>query len=182
MPDLYRLGELPWCGEYKCFSPYVVQPLVGVGSTTHGGCPSQAEGWLTAFGGTEEALRRVVLGVPARGELSDAPLDRRTGLGRVHATRSPDYADALSKGYSVSLLVAETTGAVSPELDALLHRLARIAAAASTADHTQYGEAPSSPRDFYSHYLAAHAAAVCHADAVTILEQATTLSYFCCVA
>ena len=37
VPDLYRLGEVPWCWEYKCYSPFVVRPLLGLGSSKHGG-------------------------------------------------------------------------------------------------------------------------------------------------
>jgi len=43
------------------------------------------------------------------GSRSDAPYDRVTGAGFV-AAHNGQYADALSKGVGVSLLVAETTG------------------------------------------------------------------------
>ena len=95
----------------------------------------------------------------------------------MHETKSPDYADALSKGFGVSLLVTESTGAVSPALDALLRRYSRLSRAPGTTDHTRYGVSPASPRDFYRHHLAAHSAAVGHADAVVLLKQAATLGH-----
>ena len=54
----------------------------------------------------------------------------------------------------------------------------RLAASPGTTDHTRYGLAPASPRDFYTHHLAAVSAAVTHADAVTVLNEAATLSFF----
>ena len=59
--------------------------------------PSTSDGHTFAFGNTLEKLRRDVLGLAARGEPGDRPLDRHTGLGRVDA-RDGDYADAQSKG------------------------------------------------------------------------------------
>ena len=93
-------------------------------------------------------------------------------------TAAPDYADALSKGFGVTLLVAETTGAISRAFDLLLRRLSKLATAPDTVDHTRYGLAPSSPRGFYRHHLAQHSAAVTHADAVTVLNLAAALSFF----
>ena len=181
MPDLYRVGTVPWCWEYKCYSPYVVNPLLGRGSVQHGGCPSEADGWLFALGGTEERLTRTVLGVPARGSPAhDPPLDRCTGQGWVRETPAPDYADALAKGFGVTLLVAETTGAVSPIFEAMLRRLGRLSTAPGTTDYTSYGASPSSPGTFYRHHLAAHSAAIVHADATTILDKVAALSFFLC--
>ena len=132
-----------------------------------------------AFGGTEESLTRTVLGVPARGTPgTDAPFDRTTGEGWVRETPSPDYADALSKGFGVTLLVAETTGAVSRPLDDLLRRLGKVASLPGTVDCTPYGESRASPQGFYRHYLAAHSQAVVHADALTLLDKASSLCYF----
>ena len=69
-------------------------------------------------------------------------------------------------------------GAVSPTFDAALRRLSRLSRAPGTKDYTLYGESPSSPSDFYRHHLAAHSAAVNHADATTILNEAASLSFF----
>ena len=77
------------------------------------------------------------------------------------------YADALSKGYGLTILVAETTGAITPSFAALLRRYARLASEPGVSDYTAYGESRSSPRDFYSHHLAAHSAAIVLADVDT---------------
>ena len=45
-------------------------------------------------------------------------------------------------------------------------------------DTTRYGVARSSPATFYRHHLAAHSAAVVHADATTILNTVASLSFF----
>ena len=147
------------------------------GSPTPLGCPSTADGWLVAFGGTEEALRRTVCGLSARGTPGTAPLDRSTGLGWV-AARAGDYSDAVSKGYRLNLYVAEPSGAVCPSLDATLRRLSKLSRAPTTKDLTAYGRAKSSPRDFYRHYLAAHSAAVAFADADAVLNDAANKSFW----
>ena len=61
---------------------------------------------------------------------------------------------------------------------ALLRRLAKVASLTGTVDHTLYGESRSSPQGFYRHYLAEHSHAVVHADALTLLTKADSLSYF----
>ena len=71
----------------------------------------------------------------------------------MRATPSPDYADALRKGFGVSLLISETTGAVDPAFDAVLRRYSRLSRAPGTKDYTQYGLSPSSPHDYYRHHL-----------------------------
>ena len=66
------------------------------------------------MGSTEEALRVKTLGVPARGnKATDPPYDRTTGAGWVAATENHHYADAQRRGHPVTLIVTETTGAVS---------------------------------------------------------------------
>ena len=94
----------------------------------------------------------------------DGPLNRLTGQGWVGESTDHDYAHALSLGTPVTLLVAETTGAVSAAFDTLLRHLGRLARSKGTVDHTGYGTARSSPRDFYRHHLSAHSAAVVFAD------------------
>ena len=94
----------------------------------------------------------------------------RPEQGRRLVARAPTR----SKGFGVTLLTAETTGAVSPAFDALLRRYSRLSRAPGTTDHTRYGISPSSPRDFHRHHLAAHSAAVGHADAVVLLKQEVT--------
>ena len=177
VPDLYRVGEAPLVVEYKCYDWAVVKPLQGLGARHTGGCPSQADGWLTAFGGTEEELRRVVCGLAARGEPGTDPHDRTSGLGWV-AAKDGDYSDALAKGYRLNLYATEPSGAVCPGLDTTLRRFSRLSRAPTTKDLTGYGRAKSSPRDFYRHYLAAHAAAVTLADANVILNDASNKSFW----
>ena len=167
MPDLYRLGLVPWCWEYKAWSAVLVNPQ-------RSGRFSTADGWFVAFGGTEEKARFDTLGVGERA--GDRAFDRLTGVGRVEPADG-DYSDALSKGYGVTLCHAETNGAVAPAFDALLRRLARLAREPGVQDCTSYGESASSPRDFYRHHLAAHSAAVSSADATVVLEHVRHLNF-----
>ena len=78
--------------------------------------------------------------------------------------------------------MAETTGAVSAAFDTLLRHLGRLARSKGTVDHTGYGTARSSPRDFYRHHLSAHSAAVVFADVTTILNVAAHESFWLTVA
>jgi hypothetical protein len=111
VPDIARLGTPPHAYELKVYTPYNQTVALGLGSTRNGGAPSTAEGHTHAFGCTEENLRKLVLGLKQVGSRSGAPYDRVTGAGFV-AAHNGQYADALSKGVGVSLLVAETTGAL----------------------------------------------------------------------
>ena len=73
--------------------------------------PSTADGHFVAFGGTEEDLVKTVLGLQQRGLPTEPALDRATGVGYV-APHKGDYADALSKRFTVVLFNMETSGAV----------------------------------------------------------------------
>ena len=53
-------------------------------------------------------------GVPERGAKADGPWRRAMGTGWVRETLDHDYADAQRRGHPVTLLVTETTGALSP--------------------------------------------------------------------
>ena len=111
--------------------------------------------------------------MPARGDpATDRPLNRLTGEGWVAATADHDYADALRKQHPVTLLVVETTGAVSPSFAALLRTVGRSARAKGAADHTHYGTSRASPATFYAHHSAAISAAAVYADGHTILAEA----------
>ena len=57
-------------------------------------------------------------------------------------------------------------------------RLGKVASLPGTVDYTPYGESRASPQGFYRHYLAAHSHAVVHADALTLLDKASSLCYF----
>ena len=118
-----------------------------------------------------------VLGVAERGTPSDGPMDRTTGVGWVRATTDHDYADALARGNPVTLLVSETTGALSPTFLRLLLALAKQARAPTTHDSTRYGAARTSPRSFLTHHLTAISAAIVTADAVSIAHAAAAMSW-----
>jgi hypothetical protein len=79
-------------------------------------------------------MQSVMLGLKQVGSRHDAPYDRVTGASFVAACNG-QYADALSKGVGVSLLVAETTGALAASfmtiLPLLLARQTRPPAASS---------------------------------------------------
>ena len=128
------------------------------------------------FGGTEESLRRENFGVTERGTPGTSPFNRLSGEGWLRECGG-DYSDAISKHIRVNLYVAEPSGAVCPGLDATLRRLGRLSRAPATKDLTCYGRAASSPRDFYRHYLAWHAAAVVFADVEAILNDAAAMSF-----
>ena len=177
VPDIVRHGAPPHCYEFKCYTPFHVSPALGHGSRAGGGAASTADGGSFAFGNTEEGLIVTVLGVPARGAPSDGPMRRATGEGWVRETEGHDYADAQRRGHPVTLLVSETTGALSPTFVRLLSSLARQASAPTTHDSTCYGTARSSPRSFLPHHLAAISAAIALADATSISHAAAALSW-----
>ena len=129
-----------------------------------------------AFGGTEEHLIELVLGVPERGTPTDGRFDRSTGLGWVRARTDFQYSDAVRRGNPVSLLVAESTGAASTAICDLFRALDKESRLSTSTDSTVYGIAPTSPRRFYAHHMAAHSAAIVQADAVTVHTAAAQLS------
>ena len=83
------------------------------------------------------------------------------------------YADALSKGVGVSLLVAETTGALAASFMTILRLLARQTRLPGATDNTRYGEGRASPRSFLTHHVANISTAIQAADAQTILNAAS---------
>ena len=175
IPDIYHLGSPHTIWEYKCVTPYLPTPALGLGSPRCGGAASTADGHLFAMGNTEESQRRIVLGTKARGGAGDGPLDRHTGEGRV-AQRDGHYADALSKGSAVHLLVTETTSAFSSSLDTLLRALGTATRAPDACDTTHYGSSRSSPRTFYAHHAAAVSAAVQAHESLTLENAAASLA------
>ena len=94
-----------------------------------------------------------MLGLKQVGSRDDAPYDRMTGAGFVAACDG-QYADALSKGVGVSLLVAETTGALAASFMTILRLLARQTRLPGATDNTRYGEGRASPRSFLTHHVA----------------------------
>ena len=117
-----------------------------------------------------------MLGVAARGDQVDGPLDRRTGAGWVAKSTDHDYADAQRRGNGVTLFVSENTGALSSDLVECLRALSKQSRLPTTQDSTRYGESSSSPQSFYAHHAAAISAAIVNADADTVANKASSLS------
>ena len=107
---------------------------------------------------------------------TEEQLDRVSGDGWV-AAKDGDYADALTKGHTVILLVTESTGAFSADLDRVLRQLARTARASGSIDHTPYGTSRASTRSHYTFHSAAISAAIVTADALTIQNSAAALGF-----
>ena len=154
------------------YTPYNQTVALGLGSERNGGAPSTAEGHIHAFGCTEKKLRKLVLGLKQVGSRDDAPYDRMTGAGFVAACNG-QYTDALSKGAGVSLLVAETTGALAASFMTILRLLARQTRLPGATDNTRYGEGRASPRSFLTHHVANISTSIQAADAQTILNAAS---------
>ena len=109
-----------------------------------------------------------------------APSTEYVEPGHTRDTRETldhDYADAQRRGHPVTLLVTETTGALSPTFDRALRALGKHARAPTTHDSTRYGLSRSSPRTFLAHHRAAISAAVVLADATTISLAAPAMSF-----
>jgi hypothetical protein len=123
--------------------------------------------------GGREKLRKLVLGLKQVGSRHDAPYDRVTGAGFV-ATCNGQYALVEPpKGVGVSLLVAETTGALAASFMTILRLLARQTRLPGATDNTRYGEGRASPRSFLTHHVANISTAIQAADAQTILNAAS---------
>ena len=174
---MIRFGSTITCWEFKCYTPFLPSGAKGNGSARCGGAASRADGHFIALGNTEEHLSVVVLGHPQRGDPdTEEQLDRVSGDGWV-AAKDGDYADALAKGHTVILLVTESTGAFSADLDRVLRQLARTARASGSIDHTPYGTSRASTRSHYTFHSAAISAAIVTADALTIQNSAAALGF-----
>jgi hypothetical protein len=179
VPDLLRNGAPAHLWEYKCCTAFLDRRHAkqGNGSRACGGAASQIDGNIFAFGNTEEKLRADVLGVAERGNSADGPLNRKSGTGWVAASAKHDYADALRRGHRVTLLVSETTGALSSEFARMLRALDKQSRLSTTHDSTCYGESPASPQFFYAHHSAAISYAIVRADAGTILDKGAYMGF-----
>ena len=107
---------------------------------------------MFAFGCSYEKQLYDNLGVRARGVPTDDAFDHALGTGRVHA-HAGCYADALSKGHGVLLLITEVLSGVHPDTASFLHRLSTDAAAHPGIDTTVYGSARGATRSHYTHHL-----------------------------
>ena len=119
-----------------------------------------------------------MLGVPARGDPAcGRPHNRETGAGFVRESTKHDYRDAQQRGNPVTLLVSETTGALSRSFVDALRVLGKQSRAPTTHDSTRYGKARSSTKSFLPHHLTRISAAINQADAVTVLLAAAAMSF-----
>ena len=77
------------------------------------------------------------------------------------------------------LLVAETTGALSPNVIFALRSCARVASMPTGNDTTVYGTSRTSPQSFFSHpRLAAISAAIAQAESHVLTTYAATRNLF----
>jgi hypothetical protein len=142
---------------------------LGQGTQRYGGSPSTNDGHYIAFGNTEEALIKGTLGLKARS--GDGPLDRTTGIGRVAAH------DALRKKHPATLLVAETTGALSKRFVRWLKALHTATRRPGGRDTTVYGQSRASTTSFFHHHVAAISSAIVASDALTLANSAASLMF-----
>ena len=118
---------------------------------------------------------------PCRAACAEADVcgtTKRTAKGRRAAPRKsvvriPErhrfiHVNTHSKGVGVSLLVAETTGALAASFMTILRLLARQTRLPGATDNTRYGEGRASPRSFLTHHVANISTAIQAADAQTI--------------
>ena len=81
---------------------------------------------------------------------------------------------ATDRDIGVTLLLAETTGALGAPFMATLRILAKQSRLPGATDLTQYGEGRASPKTFLTHHVAAISTAIHTADAHTVLTAAST--------
>ena len=144
---------------HRCTERARATPGRPSGSTRH------ALSLLTATSAHKNSAEaRVQLKEKDTAKPSVVALDRTTGVGYV-APHKGDYADALSKRFSVVLFNMETSGAVGWRGVRLLRTLAKKAKRPGHRDGTIYGTARSATSSFFTHHLSAIAAAVALADA-----------------
>ena len=137
--------------EIKVPSPTTKAWSRGRGKADTGGCAASV-GHLYAFGNTEEALTRTILGVRARGRKRDGPFNHATGRGWVKA-HAGDYYDAIVKKKSaVTPFIVETSGALAPRAVGYVSRLSRRARGPGARDGTKYGRSRTSARSFFVHH------------------------------
>ena len=78
---------------------------------------------------------------------------------------------------TVILLGSESTGAIFTAFALLLKMLGKASNAPGTHDATVYGASRASPHCFYAHHVAAISSAVVHANALTVLNAASSMSF-----
>ena len=148
----FELGDVTTLYESKCYSVLKQTAALGNGSQRCGGAASTDEGHHIAFGCTAERLRWENLGCKQRGHAAQDPLKHTTGEGFV-AAHDGLYADALSKGHSVVLLITETLGGAHPGVVRLRRPLHSRVGRPGFHDCTAYGLSRSATRSFHTHHL-----------------------------
>ena len=107
---------------------------------------------IYGFGNTEEDFRVQVYGTPRIGRKRDGPFDHSTGRGWVRRRRG-SYFDAIhNKRSRVTLILCESTGAVSPRTLSYVYYCSRRARGKHARDGTKYGRSRMSTRSFYTHH------------------------------
>ena len=150
---------------------------LGRGSQDNGGAPSTADGHLFAMGNSEEHFRKRVFGLKGIGQRADSngsptpPLDRTKGVGYVAPCKG-DYTAAIALGWSVSLFVTESTGAISRAGLKLIGYLHSVVRKPGARDGTRYGSSRFATKSFKTHHISSISSALVHADAETIERRA----------
>ena len=142
----------------------------GAGDRGRGGSKAYV-GHTYAFGSTLEHYKEVVYGFEGVGEKGDEPLDHATGAGWVRG-RDGDYADALSKGSSVNLLLHEVYGGMGGYVPSYLGSLCKLAALKGGRDDTEYHDPPGNKRLSYrEHWTRALSVAAALGDAARLAAR-----------
>ena len=152
VPDIIELDDVTTLYESKCYSVLKQSVALGNGSQRCGGAASTDEGHHIAFGCTAERLRWENLGCKQRGHAAQRPLEHTTGEGFV-AAHDGLYADALSKGHIVVLLITETLGGAHSGVVRLFRQLHRRVSRPGFHDRTTYGLSRSATHSFHTHHL-----------------------------
>ena len=105
---------------------------------------------------------------------ASGPFDHATAKGYV-APHKGQYADALSKGSQVWVLVAEVTGALDATVAALLRLLGSRAKIKGHRDGTVYGASRMATRDFATHHMRVLSLAIASSVGESIVHHARSI-------
>ena len=150
----------------------------GVGSKKNGGTYASV-GHRYAFGNTHERYRMLILGTRRRGRKRDGPLNHKTGRGWSRY-RTGAYEDGMQKGARVTVLLTESTGAVSFDALKYVAYLSRRARGRKSRDSTSYGRSNTSATHFYTHHVQRLSMAAAIGDVKAIHENLTGLKQLAC--
>ena len=182
--DLYELEGDEETGADNLIEVKVPSPMgksshqKGVGSKKNGGTYASV-GHRYAFGNTHERYRMLILGTRRRGRKRDGPLNHKTGRGWVRY-RTGAYEDGMQKGARVTVLLTESTGAVSFDALKYVAYLSRRARGRKSRDSTSYGRSNTSATHFYTHHVQRLSMAAAIGDVKAIHENLTGLKQLAC--